>query len=57
MHRSLRALSLLVVLATPTAVQAQAALPNKAFAAITGPIEKNLSGERAFATVGYVASF
>jgi Peptidase family M28. len=59
--RCLRALSIATcVFAVPALATAQAAKPtspNKAYAAITGPIAKILSGDRAFATVNYVASF
>ncbi len=49
------------VAAVPTLAAAQAtkpiAAPNKAYAAITGPIAKILSGDKAFATTDYVQQF
>ena len=41
----------------PVLLSAQSAAPNKAYAAITAPLATILSGDRAFATVDYVASF
>ncbi len=61
MTRSLRTLSIVAsVILGPTIASAQAskpAAPNKAYASITGPIAKILSGDRAFATVNYVQGF
>jgi hypothetical protein len=60
-NRSRRALSIAAsILALPTVASAQAtqpATPNKAYASITGPIAKILSGDKAFATVDYVQGF
>lgn len=62
MTRGLRTLSIATaVLAVPALASAQATRsatsPNKAYAAITGPIAKVLSGDKAFATVDYVQRF
>jgi len=50
-------LALTVLVVAPQLLAAQGAAPNKAFAAITIPIGKILSGDKAFSTVNYVASF
>lgn len=58
MIRFFRATSLVVILvAAPAIARAQVAAPNKAYSAITGPIAKILSGDKAFSTVDYVAGF
>ena len=61
MNRRFRALSIVAsVILVPATAPAQAskpATPNKAYASITGPIAKILSGDRAFATTNYVQQF
>lgn len=57
MNRRLRIVTFACLLGVPGIATAQQAAPNKAFAAITGPVAKILSGDSALGTTDYVASF
>lgn len=58
MNRSIGLISAVgALVAAPALLPAQGAVPNKAFEAIAGPISKILSGENAYKTTDYVASF
>jgi hypothetical protein len=56
-NRCIRIISPVVLLLAPVVLRGQATAPNKAFTTITGPIAKILSGDNAYRTTDYVASF